>query len=374
MPSRLAELATLVGGRLRGDGQTMVHGAAPLYEAASGDITFIDQEHKSKLLADCSAAAVVVASGVTSGDLPAIEVDDVHAAFTALVLHFRPRRIRPNRGISPAAIISPQATIGDEASIYPMAVIEEDVSIGNRVTIYSGVHIMPGCTIGDDVTLYPGVVIYEDTQIGARSTIHAGAVLGANGFGYDLQDGKHVPTQQLGYVRIEDDVEIGANTTIDRGTYGATVIGAGTKLDNQVQIGHNCRIGRHNLLCSQVGIAGSTTTGDYVVMGGQAGVRDHIHIGAQSIIAAMSGLTNHVPEKSVMMGIPATPDREQKLKQVALSKLPEMRRQFKKLSKQVEQLVQNAEQASLAPEWLDESPQAPAKKSTDKGKDRGAAA
>lgn len=355
MPTRLAELASLVGGRLRGDGQITIHRAAPFYEAGAGDITFIDQEHKSKLLADSSAAAVVVSPNVASGDLPAIEVDDVHAAFTALVLHFRPRRVQREMGISPLATVSPTAKLGDKVAVHPGVVIGEDVSVGKHVTIHSGVHILAGCTIGDDVTIYPGAVLYEDTQVGARSIIHSGAVLGANGFGYDFRDGKHVLSQQLGYVQIGEDVEIGANTTIDRGTYGATIVGTGTKLDNQVQIGHNCRIGRHNLLCSQVGIAGSTTTGDYVVMGGQVGVRDHVHIGAKSTIGAMGGIMNHVPEGSMMMGIPATPAKEQKIKQVALTKLPELRRQFKQLKKQVEDLVQQAEQAALPPEWLDES-------------------
>lgn len=355
MPTRLADLASFIGGRLRGDGQITIERAAPFYAAGAGDITFIDNEHKSKLLADSPAAAVVVSPGVASGDLPAIEVDDVHAAFTALVLHFRPRRIQPNVGISPLATVSPTAKLAGEVAVHPGVVIGDDVCVGDRVTIHSGVHIMAGCTIGDDVTIYPGAVLYEDTQVGARSIIHAGAVLGANGFGYDFHDGRHVLTQQLGYVQLGEDVEVGANTTIDRGTYGATLIGTGTKLDNQVQIGHNCRIGRHNLLCSQVGIAGSTTTGDYVVMGGQVGVRDHVHVGARSTIGAMGGIMNHVPDGSMMMGIPATPAKDQKIKQVALSKLPEMRRQFRQLTKQVEELVQKAEQAALPPEWLDES-------------------
>ncbi len=354
MPTRLAELASLIGGRPRGDDQTAIHGAAPLYEASSGDITFIDDENKTKLLANSTASAVVVSANLYSGDLPAIEVDDVHAAFTALVLHFRPRRIRPKVGIHASAVVSPTATVGHDVEIHAAAVIDDDVTIGDRVTIHSGTHIMAGCTIGDDVTIFPTAVLYEDTRIGPRTIIHAGAILGANGFGYEQQEGQHIPTQQLGYVRVEADVEIGANTTIDRGTYGATVIGAGTKLDNQVQIGHNCRIGRHNLLCSQVGIAGSTTTGDYVVMGGQVGVTDHVHIGTKATIGAMGGIINHVPEKSTLLGIPATPAREQMLKQGALSKLPEMRRQFRKLVKQVDQLVENAQRAALSPEWLDE--------------------
>ena len=159
-------------------------------------------------------------------------------------------------------------------------------------------------------------------------------MIGAHGFGYSHVDGRHVPAAQLGYVRIGSDVEIGAGTTIDRGTYGATTIGDGTKIDNLVQIAHNCRIGRHNLICSQVGIAGSTTTGDYVVMGGQAGLRDHVHIGTGARLSAMAGITNDVPDGAVMLGIPATPEREQKLKLAALAKLPEMRQEFKAMRRE----------------------------------------
>jgi UDP-3-O-[3-hydroxymyristoyl] glucosamine N-acyltransferase len=169
--------------------------------------------------------------------------------------------------------------------------------------------------------------------------IHANAVLGAYGFGYGFADGRHVLSAQLGNVILEADVEIGACTTIDRGTYGPTVIGEGTKIDDHVMIAHNCRIGRHNMLCSQVGIAGSTTTGDYVVMAGQVGVRDHVHIGTKAVLGAMAGVTNDVPEGARMIGIPATPERDQKLKQAAFSKLPEMRRELKKLQRLAEKIA-----------------------------------
>jgi UDP-3-O-[3-hydroxymyristoyl] glucosamine N-acyltransferase len=197
---------------------------------------------------------------------------------------------------------------------------------------------MAGCKLGVGVVIFPGAVLYEDTLVGDRAIIHAGAVIGCYGFGYKLVEGKHVLSAQLGHVEIGCDVEVGANTTIDRGTYGPTFIGEGTKIDNQVQIAHNCRIGRHNMLCSQVGIAGSTSTGDYVVMAGQVGVRDHVHVGDRAILGAMAGVTNDVPAGATMIGIPATPEREQKLKQAALSKLPEMRKQLKELQHAVDRL------------------------------------
>ncbi|MCL4194437.1 MAG: UDP-3-O-(3-hydroxymyristoyl)glucosamine N-acyltransferase, partial [Thermoguttaceae bacterium] len=215
--------------------------------------------------------------------------------------------------------------------------------IGDRATIYPGVHILAGCKIGDDVTIFPNVVLYENTVIGARSVIHAGAVLGAYGFGYSSDQTGHRLSAQLGNVVVESDVEIGAGSTIDRGTYGPTTIGAGTKIDNQVMVAHNCTIGKHNMLCAQVGIAGSTTTGDYVVMAGQVGVRDHVRIGDRAILGAMAGVINDVPADARMVGIPATPEREQMIKQAALAKLPEMRRQLKQLQAEVNQLLERSQ-------------------------------
>ena len=196
------------------------------------------------------------------------------------------------------------------------------------------------------MTIFPNAVLYENTVVGPRCLIHANAVLGAYGFGYGFADGRHVLSAQLGNVVLEADVEVGAGSTIDRGTYGPTLIGEGTKIDDLVMVAHNCRIGRHNMLCSQVGIAGSTTTGDYVVMAGQVGVRDHVHIGDRAVLGAMAGVTNDVPEGSRMIGIPATPERDQKVKQAAFSKLPEMRRQLKQLQRTVEALLNGSPAAA----------------------------
>jgi UDP-3-O-[3-hydroxymyristoyl] glucosamine N-acyltransferase len=202
---------------------------------------------------------------------------------------------------------------------------------------------MAGSRIGEDVTIFPGAVLYENTVVGARCLIHAGAVLGAYGFGYEQIDGRHQLSAQLGNVELGADVEVGAGTTIDRGTYGPTAIGEGTKIDDLVMVAHNCRIGRHNMLCSQVGIAGSTTTGDYVVMAGQVGVRDHVNIGDRAVLGAMAGVINDVPEGSRMIGIPATPEREQKIIQAVISKLPQMRQQLKRLQNVVDKMVAERE-------------------------------
>lgn len=340
MRATLAELAALVDGVLIGDGELAITGAASLRDAKMGEITLVDTEQKMPSLAGCLASAVIVPKSVMPELLPAIQVDDVHRAFAAIILYFHPRRRRQRVGISPAAVINSTARLACDVDVYPLATIGDDVVIGAGSTIHSGVHIMAGSRIGQNVTVFPNAVLYEDTVVGPRSVIHAGAVLGAYGFGYGFVGGRHELSAQLGNVEIGADVEIGAGTTIDRGTYGPTVVGDGTKIDDLVMIAHNCRIGRHNVLCSQVGIAGSTTTGDYVVMAGQVGVRDHVHIGERCVLGAMAGVTNDVPDGSRMIGIPATPEREQKIKQAALSKLPEMRRELKKLQRSVAALVE----------------------------------
>jgi UDP-3-O-[3-hydroxymyristoyl] glucosamine N-acyltransferase len=226
--------------------------------------------------------------------------------------------------------------------VYPGATIAEDVEIGAGSNIHSGANVMAGCRIGERVTIFPGAVLYENTRVGSGCIIHAGVVLGAHGFGYKLVDGCHVLSSQLGYVELGSDVEVGAGTTIDRGTYGATVIGEGTKIDNLVMIAHNCRIGRHNLICSQVGVAGSTTTGDYVTMAGQVGVRDHVHIGAGAVLGAKAGVSGDVRDGVHMLGTPAVPEREQKLLFATISKLPEMRKQLRELQRQMDMLLNRA--------------------------------
>jgi UDP-3-O-[3-hydroxymyristoyl] glucosamine N-acyltransferase len=346
MQSTLAELATLVGGEIVGDGRLVIVGAATIREAEPGQITLVDRMEKSHLLHDCRATAVVAPRGFAPPKVSAIQVDDVHQAFAAIVRHFCPPRQLPPVGVSTLAIIHPTAAIGEDVDIHPFATIGEHVVIAAGSKIHSGVHIMAGSQIGECTTIFPNAVLYNDTIVGPRCVIHANVVLGAYGFGYGLVGGRHVLSAQLGNVVLGADVEIGANSTIDRGTYGPTTIGEGTKIDDLVMIAHNCQIGRHNMLCSQVGVAGSTTTGDYVVMAGQVGVRDHVHIGDRAVLGAMAGITNDVPAGSRMIGIPATPEREQKVKQAAWSKLPEMRRQLRQLQRTVSAIIAQLPAAS----------------------------
>jgi UDP-3-O-[3-hydroxymyristoyl] glucosamine N-acyltransferase len=332
----LQQLSDLVGGEVRGDERTQIRGAASIARVQPGEITLADAPKLLSVLAASPAAAAVVTPDFPSTTMPCLLVQDVHTAFTKIVLHFRPLQEVHRVGRSPAAYVARSARLADDVQVHPLASVGEDVVVGSGTVIHAGVHIMAGCRIGRDVTLFPNVVIYENTVIGDRTVIHACAAIGAYGFGYHTVNGVHVRGAQLGNVEIGSDVEIGAGTTIDRGTYDATVIGDGTKIDNQVMIGHNCRLGKHNLICSQVGIAGSCTTGDYVVMAGQVGLSDHLHIGSRAILGAKAGLMNDVPDGAVFIGVPATPERDQWRMWGHVRQLPDMRRQLKKIMQQLD--------------------------------------
>ncbi len=334
----LGDLATLVNGNLHGDAALTISGAAIIRDAGPGDITLADSPQLAEQLAASRAAAALVPPDFRPAGLPFVAVSDVHSCFARIVSHFRPPRVAAATGVSAAAQVSPTARLEHNVAVHPGAVIGDEVTIGAGSVIHAGVKIMAGCRLGENVVVFPNAVLYENTLVGNRVVIHAGAVLGAYGFGYETRDGRHLLSAQLGYVEIGDDVEIGACTTIDRGTYGPTRIGEGTKIDNQVMIAHNSCIGRHNVICSQVGVAGSCTTGDYVVMAGQVGLRDHIDIGHQAKLGAKSGVMHNVPDGAVFVGYPATPEREQMVKQAAWAKLPDLRKQFKALQKQVQQL------------------------------------
>jgi UDP-3-O-[3-hydroxymyristoyl] glucosamine N-acyltransferase len=320
LQATVQQLASLVQGRHHGDPQVIVHDARPLAECRPGDVTFLESERHLRALKDCKAAAVVVPSSLVAR-LPAyppaeghtfavIEVSDPLLAFVAIVQHLRGKARPHPPGISQQASVHPSARLGADSSVLPLAVIGEGSVLGARCMVHPGVVIGRDCRIGDDVILYPNVVLYDGVVVGNRVIVHANAVLGADGFGYRLVQGRHVKVAQLGGVEIGDDVEIGAGSTVDRGTFQATRIGTGTKIDNLVMIAHNCQIGRHNLLCSQVGIAGSCTTGDYVVMAGQVGIADHAHIGDGAMIGARSGVPSDVAPGERMLGYPARPERE----------------------------------------------------------------
>ena len=344
---RLGELAQLVGGELvaQSDVNDLANleivGAASVARAGAQEITFVTSEKYIEAFLDSQAVAAIVSHDVEVLEKPCIRVDDVTAAFIELVELFQPPIERPSIGISPQAIVSPSARISDDVCIYPGAVIMDNVEIGFGSVIYPNVTVMENSVIGANVQIFPNSVLYENTVVGDRSIIHAGVVLGAYGFGYRSNSGVHELSAQLGNVVIGNDVEIGANSTIDRGTYDSTTVGSGTKLDNLVMIGHNCVVGDHNLLCSQVGVAGSCTTGDYVVMGGQVGMADHLNIGSHVSIGAKSGLMHDIAEGQKYFGIPARPAREEMQILANRARLPEMRKTIKKIVKQLDELTSN---------------------------------
>jgi len=346
MTITLQELAELIGGKMSGNGDTLITGADTIRDARPGNITLADKPELAKQLSHSLAAAVVVPPGMQPAGLPCISVGDVHAAFAKIVKCFRPQSEPEACGVSSQAFVARSATIGKNVDVHPGATIAEGVEIGDGSVIHSGARVMAGCKIGQNTVIFPNAVLYENTVVGDRVIIHAGAVIGAYGFGYQTVDGRHQLSAQLGNVEIRDEVEIGACTTIDRGTYGSTLIGEGTKIDNQVMIGHNCRLGKHNFLASQAGVAGSCSTGDYVVMAGQVGLADHIHIGDRSTLGAKAGVMSDIPADSVFVGIPATPAREQMVKQAAFAKLPEMRKQLKTLERAVAELSKQNESAT----------------------------
>jgi UDP-3-O-[3-hydroxymyristoyl] glucosamine N-acyltransferase len=344
MACPVEQLAALVQGEIHGDGDRIISGAAPLEQAAPHDITFLGDDRLGNRLRDCQAGAVVVprkliASLTERPALTLIAVDDPQLAFITILRQFRKEHPQPPRGISRAAHISPGATVGANCSIAPGVFLADDVVIGDNCDLYPGVYVGPGCRIGNEVTLHPHVTLYSDVILDDRVIVHAGAVLGADGFGYRFAGGRFHKIPQLGWVHIEADVEIGAGTTIDRGAVGATVVGAGTKLDNLIMIAHNCRLGRHNAFASQVGLAGSVTTGDYVRLAGQVGIKDHVHLDTGCTIGAKGGVHCDIPAGETWIGYPATPEQFQKRQLFALKKLPELREQIKTLQAQVDALT-----------------------------------
>ena len=358
MSHTVGSLAALVEGEVRGDGSRSIGDANSIELAGSEAVTFVlDESHVSRLK-DCRAGAVILSAKIAAGlaDLPncsLILVNDPQAAFHQILPLFRKVRGRPARGISPHAIIDPSAKLGHDCHVGPGVCIGEEVEIGSGCDIHPGVVIGPGCKLGDNVVLYANVVLYYDVTVGHRSIIHSGAVIGADGFGYRFDNGQFEKIPQLGTVDIHVDVEIGACTTIDRGAIGPTVIGAGTKLDNLIMIGHNCRLGRHNVFASQVGLAGSCSTGDYVRMGGQVGVKDHVHMNTGCMIGAKSGIHRDIPAGETWIGYPASPEAEQKRLVFSLKRVPEMRDQLKAVEKQVAALTaQLAAMQAAAPDEM----------------------
>jgi UDP-3-O-[3-hydroxymyristoyl] glucosamine N-acyltransferase len=331
----LKQLAALVQGTVVGDADLMVHAARTIEDAKSGDITFLEKKRFSDPLPRSKASAAVVPVGLTSPGKSLIQVADPLMAFVAIVQHLQGKKPAPPLGVHPRALVDDSACIGDDASIHTGVVVGANSVVGKRCVLLPGVVIGRNCRIGDDVVLHPNVVLYDDVVVGDRVTVHANSVIGADGFGYRFQKGRHVKVPQLGNVVVGNDVEIGACACIDRSTFGSTVIGDGTKIDNLVQIAHNTTIGKHNALAAQVGIAGSCVTGDYVIMGGQAGVSDHKTIGAGSALGAQTGVFRDIPPGKRVWLSPAFDDAHAARISACFKRLPLMRRDLIRVLKEL---------------------------------------
>lgn len=337
MDVTLDDLARLVGGTVKGDGKTVIRSVNGIKDAGPGDITFLANSKYAPLLASTKASAVILSDG-TPAPIPVLVAANPDLAFAKVAEHFIGGAFRPAPGVHPTAVVAKSAALGRNVSVGAGTVIEDGASIGDNTVLCPQVYVGRDAAIGPDALIYPQVVVRERCRIGARVILHSGTVIGSDGFGYATDKGVHHKIPQVGIVVIEDDVELGANVTVDRARFGKTVIGRGTKIDNLVQIGHNVVLGQGCLLVSQSGIAGSTKLGNYVVLAGQAGLIGHLEIGDGAIITAQSGLTKDVPPKAVLSGSPAS-DRRTHLKELAaLSKLPEALQEIRKLRQELEEL------------------------------------
>ena len=316
----LGEIVDFVGGQYTGDRARAVKAVAALAEAGREQLTFLSNRKYVPQLERTKAGAVLVPKTLEGDNDRWIRVDDPYFALAQIMTRWFSARPMPT-GVSEKAFIAATAKLGRNVAIGPFATIGEGVVVGDNVTVFPGVSIEAGSNIGDDCIIYPNVVIYDGTRVGRRCILHAGVIIGSDGYGFALNKGKHHKIPQIGIVRIEDDVEIGAGTTIDRAALGETVIGEGTKIDNLVQIGHNVKIGKHCLLVSQVGIAGSTELGDYVAVAGQSGFSGHLKIGHRVQVAAKSAVLEDVPDDTKVMGSPAMPFKEFARRQAAVKRL-----------------------------------------------------
>jgi UDP-3-O-[3-hydroxymyristoyl] glucosamine N-acyltransferase len=325
-----ATIAREINGQVEGDGSIQLTGCAPADTAKAGDLTFADNETFFSKAEQSAASAILIDGPFKSKQKTIIRVANARIAFARVLPRFFPEQVFAP-GVHSSAVVASSAQIDSSAHVGPYCVIGEKVKIGPRVILRGGNHVGDGSVIAADSHLFPRVTLYNETQIGQRVRIHAGAVIGSDGFGYVFDAGIHRKVPQIGQVIIHDDVEIGANVTIDRGALGPTVIGKGTKIDNLVQIAHNVTIGENCLVIAQVGIAGSTKIGKYVTLAGQVGIAGHLKIGDQAIVAAQSGVMHDIPEKGKWLGAPAQPDRQAKRQMIALQQLPEMIRRVKEL-------------------------------------------
>lgn len=350
----LGQIAAALGATLEGDPARVVHGIAPLDAAGPGEISFLIDARYRGAAERSRAGAFLAPPGTIGLPAPVLTTASPRLALVDLIALFHPpASLRP--GIDPSAIVAGDARVSAGACIGALAVVETGAVIGAGSRLYPLVYVGAGAEIGEECVLYPHVVVREGVRLGRRVIVHAGAVIGADGFGYVFDGSRHRKIPQLGGVRIEDDVELGANTTIDRGGFGDTVIRQGTKVDNLVQIAHNVEIGEHSVLVAQVGIAGSCRIGRGVVLGGQVGIADHVTVGDGAVVGAQSGIHADLPAGEKVLGTPARPLTQSKRILLAERHLPDMVRRLRRLERRLEALAARLGDVSPGEETEDDA-------------------
>lgn len=336
MNTSLYDIASLIQGTVLGDNSIIISSLSPIDNITPGSLVFAEGEEKIKIAEASDAAAILVNKTVTQSKKALIQVAHPFQAFIQLIHHYFPAK-KAQPGVHPTAVIGEHVVLGEHVSVGPYVVIESGSVIGAHSVLKSHIHIGHDVTIGEHTTIHAHVTVYDNTQIGSRVTIHASTVVGSDGFGYTFVGGKHLKVPHVGQVIIENDVEIGANTAIDRATLGATVIGEGTKVDNLVQIAHSVKLGKHNILCGFTGIAGSTSTGDNVIFAANVGVSDHVRIDSGVILGARAGVppNKHLKEGIVYLGSPARPKDLAIKHELSVNRIPLMRKNIKTLTEQV---------------------------------------
>ena len=331
---KLQEIAERLGGTVEGDGSLEITGVNGMELAEPGQITFLAEKKFKDQLKTSNASAVIVKQALETDKAQVIHPAPA-LAFAKLLAEFHPEP-RPQPGIDDKASIAEGVQLGKDVAIGPLVALGKDVVIGDNTVLHPGVVVHEGCRIGNNTTLFANVTLYRNSVVGNHVILHAGVVIGTDGFGYTPDEkGRHVKINQVGRVVIEDHVEVGANTCIDRAAFGETVVGEGTKIDNLVQIAHNCEIGPHSIIVSQVGMAGTCKLGHHVILAGQVGLADHVTIGDQVIVAAQAGVNKDLKEPGFYGGSPAIPAMGWKRYSTVLPKLPELSRKIQELEKRL---------------------------------------
>lgn len=333
-PISLADIQKLIGGEVIGSPNVIIAGISSLENAEQDDLSYAVSDHVLKAALASKAGAFIVGRRLPELNKPQLVVAHPAYAFARLAQILCPK-LHPATGIAAQVIRGLDVEIGADVSISPFVTLGDRTKIGARVTLYPGVFVGSDCAIGEDCVLYPNVVVREGCLIGARVSIHSGTVIGSDGFAYVQHQGRNEKVPQLGGVTIEDDVELGANVTVDRATFGQTIIKRGTKVDNLVQIAHNVTIGEDSILVAQVGIAGSTRLGHHVMIGGQAGLTDHVEVGDHVMVAARSGVNRSLESNQIVAGAPVMPHETFLRSQAVIPRLPELRQRLRELEKRV---------------------------------------